>query len=403
MEIDFVLEGNMESFVTIPKAWVLEFDDVGWDNGRDLRLQKKASRSGLPRYHANEDYKQLRDIGEAAGMTINVALCLADWDKDNVLRGFVGATHDPHGWDRASEIDLDAFAAHRDVLEGTEYVDYSIHGLLHGYYDENGVLVHEREYFELSDDGTHRSLGLRSIEDFNRRLDCFFKIYDGWGFKKPIRVFISPCGLGDASHEELSRIAGELYKRGVRYWTNGGFYFKEPMKVINGVACVKKSAPIDENGQRPDAPWDAYDVDPSTFPDYTATNFDGCVFGLHWTNILRFNPKKNPEQTGLWVDYIKRQGELFGIVNAKNIVEAINQQFYYQNAKMTVSDGAVEIDLSAIEAEHVDCHKNEFFISFKNGIEPKSCFGGEISLYEEHREFDTYKVTHTGDKVEILL
>ncbi len=393
----------MKNNVTIPKAWVLEFDDVGWDNGRDLRLSKKASRSGLPRYHALEDYEVLRQIGETAGMTLNVALCLADWDKDNLLRGFVGATHDPYGWDRKSEIDIEKFTRYRDTLEGTEYVDYSIHGLLHGFYSEDGTLIHEREYFELSDDGSHRSLGLRSVEDFNRRLDCFFKIYDSWGFKKPIKVFISPCGLGDCSHEELERIAGELHKRGVRYWTNGGFYFKEPMKVIAGVACVKKSAPLDADGNRPDAPWDAYDVDPATFADYTNTNFNGCVFGLHWTNLLRYNPKKNPEQIEPWVNYIKRQGEIFGLVGAKNITEAINQQFYYQNAKMTVADSIIDIDLSAIEAEHVDCHKNEFFISFKNGVEPKSCEGGEISLYREQKEFKTYKVAHVGWNVKIKI
>ena len=393
----------MENCVKIPKAWVMEFDDVGWDNGRDLRLQKKASRSGLPRFHALEDYELLKQIGEASGMTLNVALCLADWDKDNVLRGFVGATHDPYNWDRASEMNMDAFAKYRDTLEGTEYVDYSIHGLMHGVYDENGILIHEREYFELTTDGTMNSLGLRSVEDFNRRLDCFFKIYDSWGFKKQIKVFISPCGLGFASHEELARVAGELYKRGVRYWTNGGFYFEEPMKVINGVACVKKSSPVDANGVNTTAPWDGYDIDPAYFADYTSTNNDGCVFGLHWTNLLRYNPKKNPEQIKLWADYIKRQGEIFGLVNAKNITEAINQQFYYQNAKMEISDGVCNIDLTAIENDKVDCHNNMFFISFKNGVEPKFCEGGEIELYREMKDFKTYKVKHTDWKVKITL
>ena len=391
----------MNNSIKIPKAWVFEYDDVGWDNGRDLRLQKKASRSGLPRYHALEDYEVLAQIGEAAGMTLNVALCLADWDKDNVLRGFVGATHDPYGWDRKSEIDIEKFTKYRDAIDNSEYVDYSIHGLLHGVYDEQGILVHEREYFDLATDGMHYTLGLRSVEDFNRRLDCFFKIYNGWGFKKPIKVFISPCGLGECPIDELYRVADELYKRGIRYWTNGGCRFEGPMKVINGVACVKKTSPIGADGKVTSAPWDAYDVDPSSFADYDVTNNDGCVFGLHWTNLLRFNPKCNPEQIEPWVNYIKRQAEIFGLMGARNVTEAINQQFYYQNAKMEISDGAVDIDLSAIEAEHVDCHKNEFFISFKNGLVPKSCVGGEISLYREQKEFKTYKVCHSDWRVKI--
>ena len=196
----------MENRIKIPKAWVLELDDLGWDDGRDLRLQKKASRSGLPRYHALEDYQLVAKIGEVAGMTINVALCLGDWDKDNVLRGFVGATHNPYEWDRAAEIDIEKFKCYRDAIDQSNGVDYSIHGLLHGYYDSEGRLVHEKEYFDKIVDNGETKLVLRSNEDFNRRLDAFFKIYDSWGFKKPIKVFISPCGLGLASEQELYSI-----------------------------------------------------------------------------------------------------------------------------------------------------------------------------------------------------
>jgi hypothetical protein len=393
----------MQNKVMIPKAWVLEFDDVGWDNGRDLRLSGKASRSGLPRYHALEDYQQLADIGEAAGMSLNIALCLGDWDKDNLLRGEVGITHDPYGWDRKSEIDVEKFEKYRDAIDNSPYVDYSIHGLLHGSYDANGKLLHEKEYFDYVEvEGEGKKLVLRSEEDFKRRLDIFFKIYNSWGFKKPIKVFISPCGLGMASQKEISRIARELYKRGVRYWTNSGFFFEGTTKVINGVACVKSSFPLDPDGKRFGVPWDAYDIDPETFPDYISNCYDSCIFGMHWTNLLRFNPKKNPEQVPLWADYVKRQGEIYGLVNAKDIREAANQQFYYEMANVTYGENFVEIDLSALDGNVVDCHKNEFFLSVKRGLAPSAIEGGEIAVYEEKRDFVTYKVSHEGfDKIKI--
>lgn len=391
----------MKNSVKIPRAWILEFDDVGWDDGRDLRLQGKASRSGLPRYHALEDYQLLAKIGEESGMTLNVALCLADWDKDNLLRGEVGITHDPYNWDRASEIDVEKFAEYRATIDDSPYVDYSVHGLMHGSYDENGKRLHEKEYFDYVEENGEKSLKLRSVEDFNRRLDIFFKIYDSWGFSKEIKTFISPCGLGCASHEELSRIAGELYKRGIRYWTNGGFYFEENLKVINGIACSKKGHPT-KDGKHIAMPWDGYDLDPTEFFDYIETNTDSCVFGLHWTNLLRYNPARNFEQVKPWADYIKRQVEIFGLVNAKNIVESINQQFYYQMAKLDVADNVITVDLSEVEKNKIDCHKNEFFISFKKGVDPKSCEGVEISLYENHADFDTYKVVH-ADKTEKIV
>ena len=92
----------MEDIVRIPIGGILQLDDVGWDNGRDLRLIGQASRSGLPRYHALGDYEFLNQLADATGRHVAVALCLGDWDKENFLRGEIGITHNPHGWDRKS-------------------------------------------------------------------------------------------------------------------------------------------------------------------------------------------------------------------------------------------------------------------------------------------------------------
>ena len=93
----------------IPLPFLLEMDDVGWDDGRDLRLSGLASRSGLPRNHAKEDYEFLRSLSDSTGKNIAVALCLGDWDKENYLRGEVGVTHDPNGWDRGGVMDVAKF------------------------------------------------------------------------------------------------------------------------------------------------------------------------------------------------------------------------------------------------------------------------------------------------------
>ena len=46
----------MKDNVKIPISYVIEMDDVGWDQGHDLRMLGQASRSGIPRYHTIEDY-----------------------------------------------------------------------------------------------------------------------------------------------------------------------------------------------------------------------------------------------------------------------------------------------------------------------------------------------------------
>ena len=47
----------MKDQVKIPMSFILEMDDVGWTDGRDLNCEGKASRSGIDRDHCIEDYE----------------------------------------------------------------------------------------------------------------------------------------------------------------------------------------------------------------------------------------------------------------------------------------------------------------------------------------------------------
>ena len=179
--------------VIIPAALQLCLDDVGWHDGRDLRTIGQPSRSGLPRDHAPEDYKMLAELGRAIDMKITCPLCIGDWDKNNVLRGEVGITHKPYTWDRASEIDYDYVAKCFAELEGAEYIEYALHGLMHGRYSEKGELIWEREYF-IPTDETQKTSRL-DINDFRHRLDLFFEIYNAWGFSQNIKIFVAPCSM----------------------------------------------------------------------------------------------------------------------------------------------------------------------------------------------------------------
>ena len=373
--------------VIIPISMVLEFDDLGWDDGRDLRLNGKASRSGLPRNHAMEDYEVIQRIIDKTGKSISAAIIVGDWDKDNILRGEVGFTHNPHGWDRASEMDVEKTRKYIEFLESSD-IDYMVHGVLHGRYDENGKQINEHEYVLFNRvDGM--SVGyLPSAEDMEHRLEVFFKICESWGMKKPFRGFVNPGGLMHSDDELVKEMTKVLYKFGIRYWADPFIMWKPedgPIKVYNGVACFRwkrNPGPM---------PWDAYDIDADCFMTVNGPDDQkkSCLHGSHWTNYLRFNPKKNFENVPAWERFYKRQGEVWGTMNGDNLASAVNQTFYYQFAKYTESNGVVNIDLSEVEKNKLDCHKNEFFISIKKEFTPTSCDGGEISLYETHEKFDT--------------
>lgn len=394
---------NVEN-VKIPVALQFCFDDVCWDNGRDLRWKGQASRSGLPRRHAMEDYKMLHEFGKALGQKIWTPVCLADWDKDNLLRGQVGITHDPYGWDRASEINIPFCEEARDILDKSEYIEIVIHGLLHGVYDEDGKLLHEMEYFKMIEEDGKKKMVINSDEDFNNRIRIFFEIYNSWGFTKKIRSFVSPCGFGMADEWMISDLAERLKKLGVKYWANGGFSFEGPLGVYSDIAVMKKGGSYDgKYGPMP--PWEGYDIDPDLFMPFVDKRNQGGtnMVGMHWTNLLRLNPKRNFDNLPLWIDYFNRERETFGTMIAKDVEFSVTQQFYNLYSKVDIAEGKCVVDVTDACAKKTSPCKDEFYISFTKDISPKSCLGGELSLYEEHKAFNTYKVVHTANKIEILL
>ena len=388
--------------ICIPIALQVCFDDIGWDEGRDLRLLGKASRTGMPRKHTYEDYEAVHALGKGIGQRIVTPLCLADWDKDNLLRGEVGITHDPKGWDRASEINIKEFERYAELMDGSESFDITVHGLLHGVYDENGKRLHEHEFFHTVGDvpGVEEN-GPIPKWDFDRRMDLFFKIYDSWGFKKEIKNFVSPGGVyGEVGGVEL--LAGWLYERGFRNWTNK-YPFKEPVRSVSGITCVTSGGAMPGTFASP--PWNSYDFDPCELSHFVSEQNRGGVatFSMHWPNILRYNPKKNLESIGRWIDYFKAEAEVFGTMLSKDLAFAGNQLFYHHYAKIERTKDGYRFDLSEVKKRKSAHHPDAFYLSLKKGLRPLAGVGAEVSLYENHAGFDTYEVRHAADNFEIKI
>jgi hypothetical protein len=127
------------------------------------------------------------------------------------------------------------------------------------------------------------------------------------------------------------------------------------------------------------------------------------MVGMHWTNLLRLNPKRNLENLPLWIDYFNRERETFGTMIAKDVEFSVTQQFYNLYSKTEITDGKLVIDVSEVMAKKTSPCKDEFYISVKKGIAPRIDFGGTLSLYEEHRDFNTYKIEHNSTRIMIFL
>ena len=377
----------MKKRVILPAAFILDMDDVMWHRGYDLRHIGQASRSEFPRDHVAHDYAIIDKLGEALNMKICCPICIGDWDRENVLRGVVGPTHDPHGWNRKDEIDYATCNAYFEAAESSPYIEYAYHGLLHGLYGEHGERLNEWEYFSRDADKKPYMLPDETIEE---HLSLFDKIYRAWDFQKKIRSFCPPCGipLTDKSDwSEIERLSRILHKRGVRYIIGRWQGKTECSRVNAGVLFMEKHSRFGVSSA-------AYDVDPRYIPRFANEDEEayGDVLGMHWTNFLHYHPQNNLARLEQWVEWFREQAEVFGVMLSRDIAFTGNQCIYRKNSTVEVMEDSCIIDVSGARALDFDDLGDVFYVSFRNDSLPKQCIGGDMRLYESKKNFKTYRV-----------
>lgn len=382
----------------VPVALQIVADDYGWHNGRDGRCENRPSRSGLPRDHAVEDYLIMNEIGKALDMKILTPFVIGEWDKDNTLRGVKGVTYNEKGWDRASEIDMNTTEKCFEAAEGSEYVEYAYHALLHGYYKDDRQIC-ETEYSRprynpQTDTFDMNTFDFISEKEMQEYMDIFFKIYESWGFKKKIRSFVSPCSI-HTPRELSEEFVSVLKKNGFIHWANYWSLLGDSTAVISGVTFMQKGF-IGAN-------WDEYDIDPITLTDQTKSvvgnkEYTNPAMGFHWTNFLRLCPQNNMDRLGDWVKYFKRQAEIFGNMLSKDIGFASNQAVYSRYAKLKVDGNRCTIDLTDVDSQGALSLLDHFYVSTKEPVKLDSCVGGKVSMFEKKKWHTNYKIERINNE-----
>lgn len=379
--------------VVIPVALQIVADDYGWHNGRDERSIGRPSRSGLPRDHAVEDYVILNEIGKALDMKILTPFVIGEWDKNNLLRGVKRATYNEENWDRASEIDMKTAQKCFEAAESSEYVEYAYHALLHGYYEKDKQIC-ETEYSRPRFDPQTGNFDMKTFDyipesEMQEYIDLFFKIYDSWGFQKKIRAFVSPCSV-HTPRELTYDFAKVLRKNGFLHWANYWTLLKDSTVVLSGVTFLQKGFV--------GAHWDQFDIDPIDLMDQSKTRvgdreWTNPAMGFHWTNFLRSDPDQNMENLDRWIKYFKRQGEIFGNMLSRDVGFASSQAVYARYAKLQIEGKKYTVDLKEVDDTEALSLLDHFFISVKGEIDPSSCIGGDIRVYEKKKWHTNYEIT----------
>ena len=168
----------------LPISTAIRVDDVGWLEGADDRLKNRPARSGLARRHVPDDIRVLHEIGKGLGVKILCNIVLGDWDIKNRLRGVPHLTWDEEGWDAAAVVEKNRayFEECFSILEGSEHLEYGLHGLQHAYYENNVYKSTKFLYpFTRTDEAGHTVFDPLPAEEFKLLLDLFFEIYHDWG------------------------------------------------------------------------------------------------------------------------------------------------------------------------------------------------------------------------------
>lgn len=385
--------------IKLPIAVSIRVDDVGWRDGHDERHLGLPSRTGMPRLHVAEDVQALNEIGRGLGTKVLCNLVIGDWDKKNRLRGVPHVTWNEAGWDAAATVEKhrDFFDTTFAALEGGEYLEYGLHGLMHGYY-ENGSQVAEKFLYPFlyRDERGEWKRNPLPAEELDLLCELFFAIYDDWGFRKKIRVWEAGNGCYGTPDSDYNReFARVLGRHGIRVWEWGGW--PEDVTVREGMVFINSTLGFVD--------WNVYDIDPSILQNcFLAGRRPGIVPNVcgHLPNFIRFQPEKNFEYVSAWVDYFRRITAPFGAMMARDNEESASQGVYARYAVTDRVDGGYRIDLTEVDAVRTDVVEDAFYVALRDRRPPTSCTGGRVSVHECKEDHTIYKIERDGSPVVTL-
>ena len=384
---------NIKDEICLPISVSIRVDDVGWFEGADDRWRGLPSRSGIPRRHVPKDILTLNEIGKGLGTKVLCNLVLGEWDINNRLRGVPHETWDEQGWDAASVIakNRDFFDGAFAALEDSEYLEYGLHGLMHGYYVDGKL--HDEKYAYphiVKNERGGLSRLPRDYGEFDRMLTLFQEIYADWGFKKEIHVWEAGNGCFGKPEDDYNReLAKILMSHGIGVWEWGGW--PEDTLVQDGMIFINSALDF--------VTWNAFDVDPSILHNvFESPRGHGIVPNIcgHLTNFIRFQPEKNFEYVPAWIDYFRRVTAPFGAMIAADNEASASQAVYNRYAEIDSIEGGYRIDFAGVDAVRTPIVTDEFFVAFRSFAVPKSCVGGSLFVHECKGDHAIYRVVRDG-------
>lgn len=359
------------SIMTIPRPLHIALDDLGWFCAADDRANGGPSRTGVGRNHCYKDYYAVNELGRRLNMKISCAFVIGEWDPDNRLKSIKCLSKYGENWDNASHLDREEMQRCVDAVNECDYIDLTVHGLLHGYYTEGIDNTDESDYYYK----INKELFMVPEAEIRHRLDAFFDLLKHYGVKKKVNAFIPPSFT-----YRLNEISKILKDYGIEY-VSTIFRTMFDKGEDCDIAVVEDNGVVNVDRNNNLIPWNQFDSDMSKLP----TDVRG-VFGIHWPNLLHSDPDRNGETVGRAAEYFEKCSQSFGTVISRDIEFCARQSLFCRYAEISEKDGVTTVDVSRVPQEA----GGEFYISSKEPLE--TWIGCEAYDYEVKDGFFTYRI-----------
>lgn len=371
----------MNQSVCIPYSFLVVVDDVGWWCGNDQRYKNGPSRSGIERRHTIEDYKSIVALGKALDMRIKCGFVIGEWDRKNVLSKVRNSNKYGKDWDNASRLDPSIDEVRDLINANNEYMELAMHGLVHMYWDDHGIIRYAEFYQSDETTGMNR---MTPPDIVREHIEAYFEILHHNNFTTDIKSFIPPCfrytfSQGD---DQLSAILSEY---GIQYISTP-FLSMQSLSEEKPVGVGVENGIINVDRTRDLTRWE--EVDAKT-PDIIKKSY----YGMHWPNFLHHDPERNGEPLSRWIEYFRKYEDQFEIMKARDNAQGSTQALYKRFTKITLTDDSMILNFSDVDHQKATGLCDFFFLQAKNQLHLTADKSMELFIHKIHENHTTYKVT----------
>lgn len=311
----------------IPCPLQIVIDDVGWWQGSGGHGQEPF-RTGMPRRHLPADILPLAELGRRLGIRPQIALVLAEWDLDGILRRLPESTWLGENW-RGQPENASVCAEAADLIRLNRlFLEVTLHGLGHEYWLPDGERSRAEWY---SNDGV-----MRPADQVRQHLDAYAQLLERHNLG-PLPESFVPCAFCYAFGHGEDELAGILREYGIRRISTPFSRMHRHRPTEGEHYGIDAGIVITDRDSNP-VPWSQVGIQPEQLNQISST------LGLHWPNLLHVSPERSTAAIDTIVNALDKIRHSCGRMLSATSADHQSQLLYHELTGVHPAGDSVRLD-----------------------------------------------------------